>query len=76
MKETRIELTDSLISVITKMAEGNPGAMTALIEIGEAAPKVDPQSSFAGMGPIGPALSFDTHGIYGSDIYIIWSDKC
>jgi hypothetical protein len=64
------------MDVMVKMAEGNPGAMTALMELGEASAKVDPQSAFASMGPIGVALSFDTHGIYGSSIYIIWSDKC
>lgn len=76
MKETRIELTDNLVDVMVKMSEGNPGAMTALMEIGEASPKIDPQSAFSSMGPLGPALSFDTHGIYGSSIYVIWSDKC
>lgn len=75
-KETRIELTDSLMDVMVKMAEGNPGAITALCELGTASPKVDPQSAFASMGPVGVALSFDTHGIYGSSIYIVWSDKC
>lgn len=76
MGNERIELTDSMMDIMTKMTEGNPGAMTALMELATASPKVDPQSAFSNFGLAGPALSFDTHGIYGTEIYILWSDKC
>ena len=61
------------MDTIVKMSEGNPGALSALMELSTASPKIDPQSAFGGLGPV---FFFDTHGIYGSDIYIIWSDKC
>ena len=73
MKKTRLELSDNYMDIVMKMSEGNPGAMTALMELAGVSPTVDPQSA---LGILGPAISLDTHGIYGSDIYILWSDKC
>lgn len=70
---SRIELTDTFMDAVIKMADGNPGAVSALTELAMASPKIDPQSA---LGALSPVLAFDTHGIYGSEIYIIWSDKC
>lgn len=56
-----------------KMVDGNPGAISALTDLLENTEDVDPQCAF---GKLGPLLSLDTHGIYGSDIYVLWSDKC
>ena len=70
---TRIELTDSLTDVVVKMSEGNPGAVACLTEILKKAKEIDPQDMLA---PLGPILQLDSHGIYGSPIYVIWSDKC
>ena len=70
---TKLELKDNFIDIIYKMSEGNPGALTALIEVFREAPKIDPEDIMGGLGPI---LQLDTHGIYGSDIYILWNDKC
>lgn len=69
----RIDLMDTGMSAVMKMVDGNPGAMMALIEMMEKYPSIDPQSAF---GPLTPVLSLDTHGIYGSEIYILFSDKC
>lgn len=69
----KIELVDSFLDVMVKMSEGNPGACVALAELANASTKIDPQSAFGGFSP---AIAFDSHGIYGSSIYIIWSDKC
>lgn len=69
----RIELTDTLTDVIVKMAEGNPGAATAMMEIYTKGEKIDPEAAMGGFGAI---LLLDTFGIYGTEIYIIWSDKC
>jgi len=70
---SRLKLKDTFISAITKMSDGNPGAITALIDLSLSSPEIDPQSEFGGIGPF---FSFDLYEIYGSDIYIIWNDKC
>lgn len=70
---TRLELTDTGISAVVKMAEGNPGAISALSEIMKNAKNIDPQA-FAGY--LGVFLSLDAYGIYGTSIYILYNDKC
>lgn len=72
MKE-RIQLTDTTMEAIIKMAEGNPGAVQALCALLEHHNKIDPQAMLGGMGAI---LMLDGWGIYGSSIYILFSDKC
>lgn len=73
MHKERIELTDTLMTATIKLAEGNPGALTTLVKLIESAPSIDPQSIF---GPLAPLIALDIHGIYGSDIYILFNDKC
>ncbi len=68
----RITLTDTGISAITKMCDGNPGAMNALMEI-MSDTTTDPDN---GMGGIGVILNLDSMGIYGTDIYILHNDIC
>jgi len=70
---SRIELTDNAMSSMVKMAEGNPGAVSAMIDILDKHESIDPQAFMGGMGSI---MLLDTWGIYGSDIYILYSDKC
>jgi len=70
---SRIELSDDLMGALSKMAEGNPGALTAMMDLIEKAETIDPQ---AAMGGIGKIMCLDTYGIYGTDIYILWNDKC
>lgn len=70
---TRIQLTDSTMDMVLKMAEGNPGAITAIMDLMSNNAEIDPQDFLGGLGPI---LSLDTHGIYGSSIYVLWNDKC
>ena len=70
---SRIQLTDSTIDALVKMAEGNPGAIAAITDIMNSADDIDPQSAF---GPMSAILMLDTWGIYSTDIYIIYNDKC
>lgn len=70
---SKIELTDTVQDMMVKMADGNPGAITALVDLYTKSPTIDPDSAMADIGAI---LMFDNYGIYGSDIYIIWNDKC
>jgi len=70
---SRIELTDSGMDALIKMAEGIPGAVVAMTEILKHHNSIDPQAVMGGMGAI---LILDTWEIYGSDIYVLYNDKC
>ena len=69
----RINLQDSNVSAIHKMAEGNHGAARALIEIWSNCPSIDPINGLGGLGPI---LMLDTLGIYADQIWVLFSDIC
>ena len=71
--KTRIELTDSVMSAIMKMAEGNPGALTVCINLYKDGGKIDPDDFMGGFGPI---LALDSYGIYGSRIWMFYKDVC
>lgn len=70
---SRINLAMDIISAIQKMCDGNPGAMTALLEIMKCAEKIDPNDFMGGFGKI---LALDTLEIYGTDIYFLWNYIC
>lgn len=61
------------MGVISKMSEGNPGAATALGAIFKNAQRIDPQSA---LGPLGALCSLDTADVYGSGIWVLYSDVC
>jgi len=70
---SRIELTDTTMDAIIKMVDGNPGAISALMDIMAKHDEIDPQAI---MGGIGAVIMLDTWEIYGTDIYILFNDKC
>jgi len=70
---SKIKLNDSGLEIITKMSDGNPGAMSALAELIKNNERIDPDSV---LGPLGAILYLDSVKIYGSDIYILFNDKC
>lgn len=70
---TRIELTDTILTSITKLAEGNPGALTACVDIMKLAAQIDPDNAF---GSLGVLLDLDQHGIYGSRIWELYDRVC
>lgn len=72
-QNTRIQGSDNVMTATMKLAESNPGAMTALMSLMQDAERVDPQAMMGGLGVL---LSFDSYGIYGTDIYVLWSDIC
>lgn len=72
MRNERIELTDSILDVVTKMSDGNIGAMEAITEI-IMNNSIDPNNQ---LGGVGVAMLLDTYGIYGCDIYVLHSDLC
>jgi hypothetical protein len=55
------------------MCDGNPGGLTVLINLYKLSPSIDPDDAFGGLGPI---LSLDTLGIYGSRIWMLYKDVC
>lgn len=70
---SKITLADNVMSAVIKMCEGNPGAITALMEILKCAKQVDPDDFMGGLGKI---LALDTLEIYGTNIYVLWNDIC
>jgi hypothetical protein len=73
MREERIQLGDTTKDILFKMSEGNPGALTVLLHILKENARIDPNDFFDGLGPI---LSLDSYGIYGSSIWILYKDVC
>lgn len=69
----RIQLTDPTMDIIVKMSDGNMGATMAIMDIIEQHEQIDPQAMLGGIGAI---LALDDMGIYGTDIYVLYSDKC
>jgi len=70
---SRIELNDTMLDAVVKMADGNPGAIMALTELIKHNEEIDPQAAF---GALSPVMMLDTYEIYGSSIYVLFSDKC
>lgn len=68
----RIKLTDSTMDVVSKMSEGNPGAMNVLMQM-LMPNEIDPDNILGEMGYI---FLLDTFGIYGTDIYVLYNDIC
>lgn len=71
--KTRLSFDDGLIGSMVKMSDGNPGAATCLMELVEVNHDIDPQTAFGFMSTM---ISLDTHGIYGTEIYVLWKDLC
>jgi hypothetical protein len=69
----RIKYGMSGMDIMTTLADGNPGAITALLQLRQAEPIVDPNSAWKGYGPM---FTLDTNGVYGSRIWMIFKDVC
>lgn len=69
----KIKLEDSIQDVLFKMSDGNPGAISCMIGMLKVHDAIDPDAVTGGIGAI---LLLDTYEIYGTDIYILFSDKC
>jgi hypothetical protein len=73
MHKTRIELSDTTMGMIMKMAGGNPGAMTVIVQLLEKGEAIDPDAAFGGLAQV---LALDTHGIYEEKIWMFYKDIC
>lgn len=69
MKETRINLSDNLMEIVTKLSEGNPGALNVLMGI------VDKFKNDT-VKILKNFLIIDTMNLYGSHLYMLWNDCC
>jgi hypothetical protein len=69
--QERITLDDNVMSIVMKLSDGNPGAVTVCVQL--MSDRNDPDCF---LGPLGNFLSLDTHGIYGSDIWVLFKNVC
>jgi len=72
-KDSRIQLTDTILDVVIKMSGGNPGAMEAVVRLQKEAAAIDPDDIMGGLGCV---LFLDTLSIYDSNIYLLYNDIC
>ena len=70
---SRISDSDKLETNLAKIAGGTQGAISALADIVEKGPNIDPEMGFSGIGHV---LFLNEWEIYGSEIYILFEDKC
>lgn len=73
MSNSRIQLEDTLIDIMSKMSDGNPGACTVLMRMFKDGPTIDPQAFAGGLSSI---LLMDTFRIYGPNIWMLYKDVC
>ncbi len=69
----RIKLNMSFKDILVEMAEGNPGALTVMMQMMERAEEIDPDSV---LGAIGPLCGLDTLDCYGPKIWMLYKDVC
>lgn len=72
MSNKRITLQDTPIEILTKLSEGNPGALTVMLKILQEGEAIDPQSA----DPLFTILGLDTMEIYGPRIWMLFKDVC
>ena len=69
----KLGLQDSPVDALTKLSEGNPGAANVLMLFVQHNDNIDPDA--VGGGFLGTFM-FDTLGIYGSRIWMLYKDVC
>lgn len=69
----RIKLEMSLMDMFMTMSEGNPGALTVLMDIFKEGERIDPQDFMGGLGAI---LMLDELGVYGPRVWMLYKDVC
>ena len=69
----RIEMHMTMIDIVTTLSEGNPGAISVLMQILVNNQRIDPDDCF---GPLGPLFELDNLDCYGSRIWMLYKDVC
>ncbi len=67
------DLSMTTMDILLSFAEGNPGAITAMLELMKASPVIDPDSAFAELSPL---ISLDNLDCYGPRIWMLYKDVC
>ena len=70
---SKLTLEDTMQSAIMKLSEGNPGALTVLLQVIEHADRIDPDS-VGGGGMV--LLQLDDLNITGPKIWMLYKDVC
>lgn len=73
MANERIKIHMSGQDILMAMSDGNPGALTACMQLLAHGGKVDPSALGGGLGIL---LWLDTLKIYGERLYVLWSHVC
>lgn len=73
---TKLKLNDTLLTGIIKLSDGNPGAAVALCDICKVAEEIDTFLSKPKLSGMPYLLLIDSLNIYGTDIYVLYSDIC
>jgi hypothetical protein len=68
-----LDLKDNGYTACVKLSQGNPGAVTVIVLLLEHAGYIDKDSALGGIGSL---LQLDQLGIYGSRIWMLYSDVC
>lgn len=66
-------LNVNIIEIMKDFAEGNPGAVAAMVKIMESAETIDPDNA---LGALGVLFSLDNLDCYGSNIWLLYKDIC
>lgn len=76
MAKERLTGNDNMVTMLTKMTDGNPGSMNALMQLMSSATeakKIDPENA---LGVFGYILTLDSSNVYGANIYLLFNDIC
>ena len=69
----KLSLDMSIAQCMIVMADSNPGAAVAIMNIMQQTSAIDPDNALGGIGYV---MDLDEMGIYGTDIYVLYSDIC
>ena len=70
---SKLTLEDTTQTALMKMSEGNPGALTVLLQVIEQAERIDPDS-LGGSAMV--LLHLDEMGIHGPKVWMLYKDVC
>jgi len=70
----RINLHDTIATAISKMSDGNPGALSVLAQLAHDGNRIDPDAVLG--GGLSFILDLDSLDIYGSEIWVLYKDIC
>lgn len=66
-----IQLSDSPMDMMRKMSQGNPGALSVVVQVFKGGGQVDPDDFLGGIGAL---LHWDSMAVRGSRIWMLYKD--